>query len=50
MQPTKFIIVHNPLVGELPFERYHSILQHNVIKDEPDDVPESFQEVTVFRI
>ena len=32
--------------GELPFERYHTLLQHNVIKDEPE-LEESFQEVTI---
>ena len=32
--------------GELPFERYHTLLQHNVIKDEPE-LEESLKEVTI---
>ena len=32
--------------GELSFERYHTLLQHNVIKDEPE-LEESLQEVTI---
>ncbi len=32
--------------GELDFERYHALLQRNVIKDESDDIiPESTAEV-----
>ena len=32
--------------GELPFERYHTLLQHNVIKEEPE-LEESLQEVVL---
>ena len=32
--------------GEIPFERYHTLLQHNVIKDEPE-LEESLQEVVL---